>query len=131
MMMRSFSATTDRAAVARLFARAADYVMLEDGRAPDQATTDGFFNERPPNVGADDAVHIGMFDADHLLGILGVVFGYPDANNSYIGLLLLEPSARGRGIGGIVKLRGISLRGMHSYDQAQAIWRLLRPSFFS
>ncbi len=30
---------------------------------------------------------------------------------------------------GIVKLRGISLRGMYSYDQTQAIWRLLRPSF--
>ena len=32
---------------------------------------------------------------------------------------------------GIVKLRGTSLRGMHSYDQAQAIWRLLRPSVSS
>jgi GNAT superfamily N-acetyltransferase len=100
MIMRSLSATTDRAAVARLFADAADYVLLEDGRAPDEATMDNFFNERPPNVGAADAVHIGMFDADRLLGILGVVFGYPDANDSYIGLLLLAPQARGSGFGG-------------------------------
>ena len=100
MIMRSLSANTDRAAVARLFADAADYVLLEDGRAPDEATTDSFFNERPPNVGAADAVHIGMFDADRLLGILGVVFGYPDANDSYIGLLLLAPQARGSGVGG-------------------------------
>jgi GNAT superfamily N-acetyltransferase len=35
-----------------------------------------------------------------LLGILGVVFGYPDANDSYIGLLLLAPQARGSGVGG-------------------------------
>ena len=100
MIMRSLSATTDRGAVARLFADAADYVLLEDGRAPDEATTDSFFNERPPNVGAADAVHIGMFDADRLLGILGVVFGYPEANDSYIGLLLLAPHARGGGVGG-------------------------------
>jgi GNAT superfamily N-acetyltransferase len=100
MIMRSLSATTDRAAVARLFADAADYVLLEDGRAPDEATTDDFFNERPPNVVAVDAVHIGMFDADRLLGILGVVFGYPDANDSYIGLLLLAPQARCSGVGG-------------------------------
>jgi hypothetical protein len=28
---------------------------------------DNYFNERPPNVGAEDAVHIGMFDADRLI----------------------------------------------------------------
>jgi hypothetical protein len=56
MIMRSLSATTDRAAVARQFADAADYVLLEDGRTPDEATTDNFFNERPPNVVAEDAV---------------------------------------------------------------------------
>jgi hypothetical protein len=38
-------------------------------------------------VVAEDAVHIGMFDADRLLAYY--VFGYPDANDSYIGLLLL------------------------------------------
>jgi GNAT superfamily N-acetyltransferase len=41
-----------------------------------------------------------MFDADRLIGILGVVFGYPDATDSYIGLLLLAPYARDRGVGG-------------------------------
>jgi hypothetical protein len=99
MMMRLLLPTSDRAVVARLFVRAADYVLLEDGRAPDKATTDDFFDGRPLNVGADDALHIGMFDADHLLGILGVVFGYPDAADSYIGLLLLAPYARGKGVG--------------------------------
>lgn len=108
--------------MARLFARAADYVMLEDGRAPDQATTDDFFNERAPNVGADDAVHIGMFDADHLLGILGVVFGYPEANDSYIGLLLLEPSARSSGIGAHVLAHATTLaRGRGSTRQLVAV----------
>jgi hypothetical protein len=48
MIMRSLSATTDRTAVARLFADAADYVLLEDGRASDEATTDDFsMNDRP------------------------------------------------------------------------------------
>ena len=61
---------------------------------------DNYFNERPPNVGAEDAVHIGMFDADRLIGILCVVFGYPDATYSYIGLLLLALHARGKGVGG-------------------------------
>jgi GNAT superfamily N-acetyltransferase len=100
MIMRSLSATTDRATVARLFPDAADYVLPEYGRAPDEATMDNYFNERPPNVGAEDAVHIRMFDADSLIGILGVVFGYPDATDSYIGLLLLAPHALGKGVGG-------------------------------
>jgi hypothetical protein len=41
MITRSLSATKITA-VARLFADAADYVLLEDGRAPDEAT-DNFF----------------------------------------------------------------------------------------
>ena len=121
--MRSLSATTDRAAVARLFADAADYVLLEDGRAPDEATMDNFFNERPPNVGAADAVHIGMFDADRLLGILGVVFGYPEANDSYIGLLLLAPHARGGGVGGRALAHATTLaRARGSIRQLVGYW---------
>jgi GNAT superfamily N-acetyltransferase len=110
MIMRSLSAD------------AADYVLLEDGRAPDEATTDSFFNERPPNVGAADAVHIGMFDADHLMGIIGVVFGYPEANDSYIGLLLLASHARGSGVGGYALAHATALaRARRSTRQLVAV----------
>ncbi len=39
-------------------------------------------------------------DGERGVGILGMVVGCPDVNDSYIGLLLLAPHARGRGVGG-------------------------------
>ena len=99
MDIRTLDNTADRDQVARLFERAADYVTLETGQPPNSGTADDFFADRPPTVAAEDTQHFGIFEQDHLLGIVGVLFGYPDPTDHYIGMMLLAPAARGLGVG--------------------------------
>lgn len=99
MDFRALDDIADRSKVAIFFAGAADYVMLETGQPPNAATVDEFFAERPPTVKPEDALHFGAFEDDHLLGIVGFLFGYPEPKDCYIGLMLMSPSVRGMGIG--------------------------------
>ena len=99
MDIRHLTLGQDREVVASLFSNATDYVLLETGRPPDSGTVDEFFDERPPNVGPSGAVHFGAFEAEQVVGILGMTFGYPEETDAYIGLLLLSEDARGRGLG--------------------------------
>lgn len=99
MTIRALSHTSDRSIVASFFSRAADYVTLETGEPPNSGTIDEFFDERPPNVGVEDALHFGLFEADYMLGLIAFSLGLPEPTDSYIGLLLLAHTARGNGIG--------------------------------
>jgi GNAT superfamily N-acetyltransferase len=81
------------------FETAADYVTLESGAAPTQKTVEDFFLERPPHLDADATWHFGAFDGGVLCGVIGTLMGFPDPDDAYIGLLVLSPSVRGRGIG--------------------------------
>ncbi|MDC1216088.1 GNAT family N-acetyltransferase [Octadecabacter sp.] len=90
---------TYRPEVACFFERTADYVMLEHGRVPDADTVDDFFDDRPPHVAAEDSLHFGLLEDQNLIGIAGILFGFPEKTDAYIGLMLLAPEARGRGNG--------------------------------
>jgi GNAT superfamily N-acetyltransferase len=85
--------------VARFFSSAADYVMLEHGQAPDARMVDAFFDERPPSVAPENTLQFGMFEAEHLIGVAGMLYGFPEKTDAYIGLMLLSPGARGHGNG--------------------------------
>jgi len=99
MKIRRLDPIQDRSVVTGLFAEAADYVMLETGTAPNAGTVDAYFNDRPPLVVPQDALHVGMFDEDRLIGIAAMAFGYPEERDAYIGLLLFVPGVRGVGHG--------------------------------
>ena len=49
-VIRSLDPDKDRAAVARLFDAAADYIRIERGAAPGPAVTDEFFTDTPRAV---------------------------------------------------------------------------------
>lgn len=87
----------DREAVADLFARASDYVVLETGAPPDASTLDDFFQGAPP--GKDPAAGLRLGTGMPLQGIADLAFGYPEPADAYVGLLLLDPAARGLGLG--------------------------------
>lgn len=99
MDLRPLDKTTDRREVARFFERAADYIMLEHGKVPDADAVDNFFDDRPSHIAAEDSLQFGQFEDQKLLGIAGMLFGFPDKTDAYIGLLLFSPEARGRGNG--------------------------------
>lgn len=99
MDIRLLNAKADHALVADLYTRAADYVLLEEGRAPTDDTVQAFLYDRPPKVSPNAAFHFGLFEDESLIGISGMIIGYPEPRDSYIGLLLLTPAARRKGYG--------------------------------
>lgn len=88
----------DLGAVESVYRRAADYLALENGLMP-AAAAHAFFEERPP-AGAEPPLKFGVRgDGDALVAIGDLAFGYPEADDAYLGLLLLVPQARGEGLG--------------------------------
>jgi len=89
----------DIARVRRVFDAATDYVFLEYGTAPNDALIKDFFQDRPPQVPAANCHHIGIEKDGDVIGAAGFLFGFPKPTDCYIGLLILAPLERDRGIG--------------------------------
>ncbi|PIO98772.1 GNAT family N-acetyltransferase [Pleomorphomonas carboxyditropha] len=88
----------DLDAVMAVYRRAADYLALESGLTPDAAAR-AFFDDRPP-ASAGEPLKFGVGgEAGPLAAIGDLAFGYPEPGDAYLGLLLLVPEARGRGLG--------------------------------
>lgn len=100
-VIRRLDPDHDRAAVAQFFDAAADYIWLERGVAPGPEVTAEFFTDTPPGCDPAASHRLGLAaTADGpLLGLADLAFGYPDATAAFLGLMLLRPEARGRGLG--------------------------------
>ncbi len=92
-----------RAQLQRVHDASADFLHLVSGLAPSADDVDGFFKDLPPGKGYDDKFSLGVYaaegDGERLIGCADLTRGFPDQATAYIGLLLLEPSARGHGLG--------------------------------
>lgn len=89
----------NEAAVQALHERSADYVERITGQAPPPDAGQHFFAALPPGRRPEHKHTLGVFDGDALIGCIDLVRGWPDEATAVIGLLLLEPAARGRGVG--------------------------------
>lgn len=109
----------DEAAVWSLLQAAADYVRLERGQEPDSALLEEVSTDAPPGLSPDDSYRAGLFDNATLLAIADMSFGYPEAGDCYLGLMLLRPTARGQGRGAQV------LRHMEAVARDKGAVRML------
>ncbi|MDP3960451.1 MAG: GNAT family N-acetyltransferase [Pseudorhodobacter sp.] len=99
-VIRPLTASADAPAVTCLFTAAADYVALESGLAPSAALTDEFFTDAPPGGDPATSLKLGLVLPDGCLAVLAdVAFGYPEATDAFIGLMLAATRWRGRGLG--------------------------------
>ena len=98
LAIRRLDPVADRAAVAAMLAEAADYYDLWLGHAPGAAEVAGVFSAGPPGCDAARSYRLGLFDGG-LVGVAELSFGFPDAMDAYLGLMILSPMARGRGYG--------------------------------
>ena len=101
----------DAASVRDLYDRAADFVMLESGTEPSDAMVEQFFADCPPGVDLATSQKLGMFrPSGELVAIADLAFGYPEDDDAYIGLLLIDQNCRGMGLGRIFldRLAGIA-----------------------
>lgn len=122
----------DLGVVETVYRRAADYLDVESGLTPNAAAR-AFFEERPP-ASTEEPLKFGVSGADGSLVAIGdLAFGYPEPDDAYLGLLLLVPEVRGKGLGqailGKVKMlartRGASrllIGVLDANEQARIFW---------
>lgn len=114
------SSEIDTLEVLDLCRRAGDYFLMESGASPDQSTVTAFFEDRPPGCAPEDSQKLGNRDADgRIWGIADLAFGYPEAADAYIGLLLVDPARRGAGLGARM------LRALESLARERGASRML------
>jgi GNAT superfamily N-acetyltransferase len=102
MLIRPLDPLADLDAVEEFYDRAADYWLLADHRAPDRQKAKEFFTDCPPNCDPATSHRLGMFVDGVLMGLAELSFGWPAAGDAYLGLQILAPEARGRGLGRIL-----------------------------
>ncbi|MCM5552647.1 N-acetyltransferase [Pleomorphomonas sp. NRK KF1] len=91
----------DLGAVVAVYREATDYLLLETGLTA-EAAAHAFFDDRPP-AGGDASLKFGVRGSEgELVAIGDLAFGYPEADDAYLGLLLLVPAARGGGLGQVI-----------------------------
>lgn len=99
MPIRPLDPVTDRPAVAALLTEAQDYCHLWLGHAPDASQVDKVYTAGPPGCDAAQSFRLGLWLDATLSGVAELSFGYPGAQDAYLGLMILAPRARGQGQG--------------------------------
>ena len=103
MLIRPLDPRTDRAQVDGFFAASADYIRLERDADPSPQVTEEFFTDAPPGCDPAASLRLGLFDQS-LAALAELAFGYPMAQDAYLGLMMVAPAVRGGGAG-VVLLR--------------------------
>ncbi|WP_274585706.1 GNAT family N-acetyltransferase [Neisseria leonii] len=84
--------------VQTLYGQTPDYFLNISGRPAEPDSARENLTQFPPGIiGAP--ILLGAFEGGRLVGILIAVVGYPTAPTAHIGLLLVHPDSRGRGVG--------------------------------
>lgn len=99
--IRALDPVIDLRAVLSVYRQAADYVHLETGEAPTDDLATAFFADAPPGGDPADGLKLGLHETGELTGIADLAFGWPEARDAYLGLMILAPQARGRGLGAV------------------------------
>ncbi len=97
--IRTLTAETDLPAVARFYAEAPDYWLLAEGAHPGPDKAAAFFSDEPPGCDPAASHRLGLFIGSRLSGVAQLSFGFPSPGDAYLGLMILGPWARGRGLG--------------------------------
>lgn len=87
------------AAVEGLYQAAAAFWRMTDRRPPDRQKAAEVFTVGPPGKEPAASHRLGLFEQDRLAGLAELSFGFPEPEDSSLGLMLLDPAARGRGLG--------------------------------
>jgi len=84
----------------KLFDRCADYAMIVEGESVSPTAAQEMFQAVPPGRSTDDKFVYGLLDrGGNILGVLEGMRHYPDESIWWIGLLMLAPEVRERGLG--------------------------------
>lgn len=85
--------------VAQFYREAPHYWLLAEGRCDPPHQAEEFFTDAPPNCDPTKSDRLGMFVDHRFSGVAEVSYGFPEANDAYLGLMLIGPWAQGKGHG--------------------------------
>jgi RimJ/RimL family protein N-acetyltransferase len=82
-----------------LYEACSDYIILEQGEPPTPNAAELEFSALPPNRTTDNKFMFGLVDTGGtIVGLLECNRGYPDEECWWVGLFMLNPRQRGKGI---------------------------------
>lgn len=106
---------SETALVAQFYREAPDYWLLAQGRSAPEEQAQDFFTDAPPNCDPAESDRLGLFLNQRLSGVAEVSYGFPEASDAYLGLMILGPWAQGKGHGRAFLAHVESLaRGRHA-----------------
>lgn len=83
-----------------LYEQCTDFALLVDGHSPSASAARDEFLAVPEGKTVQDKFIFGLFDEHNvLLGMLETIRHYPDDQSWYVGLMMLTPEQRGKGLG--------------------------------
>ncbi len=90
---------TDVPAIASLYGECADYWNLVAGRAAGVEESASLLTDRPPTLALSNKFVLGLRNGGRLVAIADALRDYPRDGIWWLGLLLVAPESRGRGLG--------------------------------
>ena len=85
--------------VQRLFERSSAFWELIQGAPPSPEKAVEELTAIAPGTTLDDVFNFGVFDGDRLIAFIGMARHYPKEPEWSLGLLLIDPAERNRGLG--------------------------------
>lgn len=98
-VIRPLAPGTDLGAVEAFYRAAPDYWLLAEGAVDPVRQAAAFFTEGPPGCDPSRSDRLGLFLDGRLSGLAEVSYGFPEAQDAYLGLMVLGRWAQGRGQG--------------------------------
>ncbi|ODA42913.1 GNAT family N-acetyltransferase [Desulfosporosinus sp. BG] len=83
-----------------LMEKSNDYLTFEDEAPVKPSAAQDLFKARPDGIEDQDKVVLGVYNVqEQMVGVFDLIKGYPNPKTLTLGLMLLEPNSRGKGIG--------------------------------
>ena len=89
----------DEPSVQLLLEECSDFNLLVTGLPVARTDAKELFTDLPPGKDMVDKTIIGFYKGQNLVGIMDNIRGYPEPGTWFIGLMLLVPDERGKGMG--------------------------------
>ncbi|MBE9192642.1 GNAT family N-acetyltransferase [Gloeocapsopsis crepidinum LEGE 06123] len=92
--------TEDAVVLQTLYEQCTEFALLTDGQPPSPTAARDEFDAVPDGKTTEDKYIFGLFDPQNdLIGMIESIRHYPDDQTWWLGLMMLSPKQRGRGLG--------------------------------
>ena len=99
ILIRTLDPASDLDRIVAFYSEAPDYWIFAEGAVPGPEKAAAFFTDGPPGSSPEDSHRLGLFLEGRLSGLAELSFGFPEAGDAYLGLMILGPWAQRVGHG--------------------------------